>query len=180
MYQWLAVIPVIHFLLLYAVTTKDMLPVLKRNYAIMYLDWLFVPFNYWIGPGVLFNKWLFLAFLLIAGGVVVLLHSRWQAITNKPVETRLFFSTRGLTAQGWIHFIFMCVQSTVVLTVLASHAISSLYLLLLGLLLLYCVAYLLVVMFVRRVRVMSKAEAPFVVLGIVALIIRGPLYLFGF
>lgn len=110
----------------------------------------------------------FLLILLAAVAGTVLLHHRWKKIENKPVETKLFFQNSRLTKQGTVHFVFMCIQISFVITVFFSEPVTAYYYVLLGILFVYCI----IIKFVRRVRVMSKAEAPFIWLGLAALVVR--------
>ena len=172
MYELLALIPIIHFVLLFTLSDKTMRGLLMKNYAVMYLDWLFVPFNLLIASSLNFSWSLFSLFFVVAILLTFFLHWRWQRIHNKPVETKLFFSDHGMTLQGWIHFGFMSVQSAIVLAVFFSPAISSSYFWMLALLLVYCAAFLFIIVFVRKVRLLSKVEAPFILLGFVLIVLR--------
>jgi len=67
MYQLFALLPIIQFITLYTISSKNKrLPMLFNMYAITILDWLFIPFNIILPFAINFSWLLFGVFLLLA------------------------------------------------------------------------------------------------------------------
>lgn len=176
MLEYLALLPLLHFIVIAIISySKKTLPLLRGIYAIMYLDWLFVPFNYFIAISVDFSWPLFLAFLFVSLVVLILLHKKWHSNLDRLKYGRFFFKKSGLTTEGWTHFVFMILESAIVVTGILSKAISTYYLYAMLSLLAYLIGYFVVVIFIWK-ELNSKTEVPFVILGIVAVIVRTGVY----
>jgi hypothetical protein len=171
--QLFALWSIIHFVIIYSVSRfKNTLNSLKNLYAITILDWIFIPFNFLIAYSIDFSWTKFAIFIIISLIAISFLHYKWHKLQNKPDETKFFTSSKGLTVEGWIHFIFMTIQTSLVLTVIISKAIYPYYLYSMICLLLYFIGYLLIISLVRRIRLSSKVETPLIIFGIIVLIIR--------
>jgi hypothetical protein len=145
---------------------------LKGLYALTVLDWVFVPFNLLIAYSVNFSWTLFLICLFLTLIPVIYLHYKWHKIRQKPSETKYLTTDNGLTPEGWIHFVFMIVQLSLVATFVLSKAIYPYYYYALVCVSLYLVGYMLIIKFVRRIKVISKVEFPLVIIGLIVIIIR--------
>jgi hypothetical protein len=173
MLSLLALWPIVHFVVIYSVSkVNGTIAKLKGLYAVTILDWVFVPFNFLISYSISFNWKIFLLFMLLSLISISILHYKWHKIPIKPAETKFFTKNNGLTQEGRIHFIFMTVQAALVLTLLFSKAIYPAYYYTLVCLMLYIIGYLLIIKFVRRIRLISKVEFPLLIIGLVLLIIR--------
>ena len=178
MLEYLALWPVIHFILIYIVSKiNNKIDLLHNIYAIIYLDWLFVPFNYLIVSSVNFSWMLFLIFLCISLITTIFLHKKWHKNNNGSRQANYFIDKNGLTTEGWIHFIFMVVQASLVLTVLLSVPTSINFSYMIICLLAYIIGYMLIVKFVRKINLNSKAEMPFLIIGLIIVILRIVLYI---
>ncbi len=170
---WFALVPILHYALLYAISRKrKTLSLLRGNYAITYLDWLFVPFNALIPIATVFSWKRFFLFSFVALLTVLVLHHRWRTMANRPETRYLCVSKKGLTPEGIVHFVFMILQIALVLTVFVSTPISAWYAVLLGLLLAYLAGYVLIIKYVRGLRIVTKPEHPFLIGGIVVVSVR--------
>ena len=177
MLEYLALWPVIHFLVIFIVSKMNRnLDLLKNIYAIIYLDWLFVPFNFFIAEGADFSWMLFSVFLTISLIATIYLHKRWHSINDGSRQANYLINKKGLTEEGWIHFIFMIVQTSIVMTVLLSASLSIYYIYMMICLLAYLIGYILIVKYVRRIRLVSKAEMPFLIAGLVVVLTRTIIY----
>ncbi len=171
MLQYLALLPVFHFIMLFTLSNiHETYGLMKSKYSIMYLDWVFVPFNYLIPLGVNFSLQLFSIIALIVFIVTVFLHMNWHS--TRTDQAHYFFNKHGLTQEGGVHFIFMTVQTALVITVLLSNPISPYYGLMLACLFAYLGGYILIVKYVRKVSLRSRAELPFLIVGIFVVIVR--------
>ncbi len=170
---WFALLPILHYALLYTISRKrKTLSLLRGNYAITYLDWLFVPFNALIPVATVFSWKRFLPFSFVALLAVLVLHSRWRTMANRPETRYLCVSKKGLTPEGIVHFAFMILQIAIVLTVFVSNPTSMWYAAMLGLLLIYLIGYVLIIKYVRGLRIVTKPEHPFLIGGIVVVCVR--------
>jgi|WetSurMetagenome_2_1015567.scaffolds.fasta_scaffold17251_2 hypothetical protein len=170
-------LPVISFILLYFLSRmNNRWQILKNNYAILYLDWTFIPFNLFIPLSVIFSWKIFIAVFVLALIVSIIINRKWHVSNPKNNMPRFFTTDKGLTPEGWIHLLFMSVQGALVITVLFSRAISFYYIIELLILFMYFIPYILIVMFVRKLRLRNKSEMPFVILGIITVIIRMMIY----
>ena len=168
-----ALLPIINFSTLYLVSkSRNTLHMLKGLYALTILDWVFVPFNFLIAYSISFSWKLFAICLSIALIPIIILHYKWHKICQKPSETKYLTTDKGLTTEGWIHFTFMIIQISMALTFIFSKAIYPYYYFALVCLISYFVGYLIIIKFVRRIKIISKVEFPLVILGLIALIIR--------
>jgi len=171
--ELLALLPVVNFLILYLVSkSKNTLHHLKNLYALTILDWIFVPFNYLIVHSVSFSWKLFLICTLIVIIPLIILHYKWHKLSKKPNKKKYLTTDKGLTAEGWIHFVFMAIQTSLVLTLILSKAIYPYYYYALACIALYIIGYLIILKLVRKIRMMSKVEFPLLLLGLIVLIIR--------
>lgn len=170
---WFALLPVLQYGLLYGISRKrNTLSLLHGNYAITYLDWLFVPFNALIPFSVAFSWTRFSLFAAVALIAVIVLHNRWRTMAQRPETRYLCVSKKGLTPEGVVHFAFMILQIALVLTVFVGTPVSSWYAATLCLLLAYLVGYILIIKYVRRLRIVTKPEHPFIIGGIIVVSVR--------
>jgi hypothetical protein len=176
MLRYLALLPLLHFIIIAVISKLNKnLGLLKCIYAIMYLDWLFVPFNYFIAISVDFSWPLLLTFMAVSLAVLLLLHKKWHSNLDKLKYGRFFFNKHGPTPEGWTHFVFMLLESAIVVTAIFSAATSPYYVYAMISLLAYLVGYFVVVTFIWK-ELNSKIEVPFVILGIIAVIVRTAIY----
>jgi hypothetical protein len=183
MLEYLAFWPVLHFVVIFIISKiHNKLDLLFNIYAIMYLDWLFVPFNFFITSAAVFSWKLFFILLLISLIVIIFVHKKWQKnddVSSKSKRIRTYFiDKKGLTLEGWTHFVFMVVQAAIVITALLSFALSVKYIYALICLFAYLIGYLLIVKYIRK-DLNGRVEIPFVLLGIFAVIIRLIVYFSG-
>ncbi len=150
---------------------------LKKNYAFLYLDWLFVPFNFLIPYSLVFSWKLFFVFLVVSTIVVIFLHNKWHQLKEVPNEMKYFVSDKGITLEGKLHFVFMTIETAIVLTALFSRATTHYYVFMMLCLLIYLISYLLIVRFVRHMKLRSKPELPFLLLGLISLFVRISIYI---
>lgn len=176
MLRYLALLPLLHVIVIAVISKLNKtLGLLKRIYAIMYLDWLFVPFNYFLAVSVDFSWQLFFAFMLISLAVLILLHKKWHSNLGTLKYGKFFFKKKGLTAEGCAHLVFMILESAIVVTGIFSRATSIYYIFAMLSLLAYLVSYFVVVTFIWK-ELNSKTEVPFVILGIIVVIVRVGIY----
>lgn len=169
----LSLLPLVSFLVIYSFSYKyNRLRLLKDNYAIAYLDWIFVPFNFLIPLNIVFSWTRFIPAIILTIIGSIILNFKWKKMKQIPSETKYLINKNGFSPEGYTHLIFMSLQAAIISTVIISKAISSYYIILLALLLMYLIAYLIIIMLVRKVRVRSKVERPLLFLGIFLLIIR--------
>jgi hypothetical protein len=169
----LAILPIIHFIIIYSISYKyKRLNLLKSLYALTYLDWIFVPFNFLIPLGIVFSWKIFVFAIILASIESIILHFKWKNMKHKPKETSYFADEKGFSPEGYTHLIFMSIQLAIVSTVVVSKAISSYYIILLALLLSYLVGWLIIILLIRKVRLRSKIENPLIIIGVVLLVIR--------
>jgi len=169
----LAILPVINFVLLFLVSkSRRTLHMLKGLYALTILDWVFVPFNFLIPYSVIFSWKMFFICMLLSLVPMIILHYKWHKIRQKPSETKYLTTDKGLTPEGWIHFIFMIVQLSLVATFVFSKAKVPYYYYAIVCIMLYLVGYLIILKFVRRIKAISKIEFPLLIVGLIILIIR--------
>lgn len=182
MIELLALWPLVHFLVIFVFSYKyNRLHLLKGLYALTYLDWIFVPFNFLIPLGVVFSWKIFVPAIVVTSIGSVILNFKWKNIKQKPSETKYFIDDKGFTPEGITHLVFMSIQAAIVLTVFVSKAISPYYIILLALLLTYLITYLIIIVTIRKVRLRSKAESPLIIAGIFLVILRIiVLYLFKY
>jgi hypothetical protein len=174
MLELLVVIPFLHFALIYiASKLKGTTDKLWGIYAIKYLDWFFVPLNFLVPFAVIFNLKLFLISVGSSLFFIIVLHKRWKVIKDPKSPSKFFIGKNGMTIEGWIHFIFMCIQTSIIITVFVSVPINSFYyILMLNCIAAYIVGYLLIIRYVRKVAIASKAEAPFLLVGLLLVVLR--------
>jgi hypothetical protein len=169
----LALLPIVQFVSLYIISKyRNTLHHLWNLYAVTVLDWVFVPFNYLVSYSITFSFTLFSIFLLVSIVPVILINIQWKNMKNKPKETKYFTTKDGMTPEGWIHLIFMMLQLSIVLTVIFSRAIYPYYLYLMLCILAYLIGYLSFIVFVRKVRLRSKIEFPYLIIAFVVIILR--------
>jgi hypothetical protein len=175
----LGLIPVLNFCLSYYLAKKSgRLALLGKNYALTYLDWLFVPFNFLLLYSIYLSPVIFLVSLAISAAGNLHVHLRWLKIRQKPVETRFFSRGNSPNTLWSLHLVFSTIQAALVLTSFFSRAVSADYYLLMLPLFLYLLSYILIIRYVRRVEWVMKLEMPFVFLGMVSLVAR--VVVFGF
>ncbi len=110
--------------------------------------------------------------LIVLLGVLVYLHMQWHRIGTRLGRATYFTDKNGLTPEGWTHFAFMVVQGTIIVTVVLSRAASWWYALMLACLFMYLLSWILIIRYIRHVELRSKAEYPFIVLGLLAVVVR--------
>jgi|GEM_PF-5612203 len=177
MLEYLALLPLVHFVIILIISKINRnIDLLFNIYAIIYLDWLFVPFNYLISLSVDFSWSVFFILIIISSIITIFLHKKWHTHNDGSRQSNYLIDKRGLTSEGWTHFIFMITQASLVLTVLISTPRSLNYIYMMLCLLAYIIGYLLIVKFVRKVKLNSKAEMPFLVIGIIVALTRIILY----
>ncbi|MGV8168723.1 MAG: hypothetical protein ACP5N3_01575 [Candidatus Nanoarchaeia archaeon] len=177
MIQLLALLFPVVFLSVFIISLRGKrLWFLKRNYAFLYIDWVFVPFNFLIAYSVVFSWKIFVISLIVTAVPTIILHNRWNKLNNVPKEIKYFVSENGVSLEGKIHFVFMTLQAAIVLTVIFSRATSNYYLLMMLCLLIYFISYLLTVIFVRHIRLRSKPETPYMLTGLLLVLIRTIVY----
>jgi hypothetical protein len=171
MFWLISLIPIIHFTLVYFLAMRNrILHKLKKNYAIMYLDWLFIFVNLSLVMNESATMNTFFLFLLLC--IIPLFHLKrgWRDSKQKRKETTLFFNTNGsLNSVGIAHSAFMLLQGALSLQFFFSHALNNSYFI--GLLS-YFLAYCLIIKYVRKLRFVKKIEMPFVIFGLVLVILR--------
>ncbi|MFH1173718.1 MAG: hypothetical protein V1725_01140 [archaeon] len=167
----LATLPFIQFFLVWQFAARfKRIDSFLHNYALVYLDWFFVPFNFLFPLAVPFSP-LILLWLLLGLIASWLMHAVWKSLPKKPAETKLFTSEKGLTPEGWTHFVFMTVQLALIISALLAPA-SSYLCIMLCVLLAYLLAFVAIVVFVRKIRLRSRFDWPFIVIGIVVVLAR--------
>lgn len=85
---------------------------------------------------------------------------------------------KGLTPEGWVHFIFMSIEGALIFTALLSKSISFDYIYVMLSLLAYLVPYYLIVKFVRKNRHI-RPELPLILIGIIIVLARIAAFFFG-
>jgi hypothetical protein len=171
--RFLAIIPILNFVVLYVISRfRNMLSHLKGLYALTVLDWAFVPFNYLIGYSINFSWKIFCICVLIVLIPLIILHYKWHKIQKKPDETKYFTTDKGLTPEGWVHFIFMAIEVPLVIMFIVSNSIKPYYYYAAACLFAYILGYFIIIHFVRRIRLISKIEFPILIIGLILLIAR--------
>lgn len=170
----IVLIPIAHFILAYYFAVKEkILTKLKRNYAIMYLDWLFIFVNLSILLNNSFSTSSFWLFFLICVVPIIHLKTAWRNSKNKRKETTLFFTNAGkLNRVGIVHTAFMLIQGTISLQFFFSKANSNNYFIGLVALFVYFAAYCLVIKYVRKLKFVKKVEMSYVLFGLFLVLVR--------
>jgi hypothetical protein len=115
----LALIPVIFWLLQYYFSKKQkILYLFKRHFSCFYLDWLFIPFNFFVGLS--FNKINFFYLYLILGFSILInffIHFFWFNL-HKKQKLKLYMYDiikDKIYLAGWMHIIFFFLEFSIVL-----------------------------------------------------------------
>jgi hypothetical protein len=155
----LGIIPIISFILIYNFAVQsDTLGQLKTNYAIYYLDWLFLPFNILFAYAFKFSKKLFAA-LLIASLVVI-------GILNFTYWT----FERNI---GYVHGIFAAIELALLITaLLSSHKIKNIAVISFIPILLYFIIGTTVLFFVYRHKTLFMCEGILFMIGAIVIALK--------
>lgn len=175
--KYLFLLPLIHFFILYFISLrKKQLKKFFNSYAIAYLDWFFVPFNFFVPLAVIFSWKKFLVILIISFLITFILHKKWFNNDIEKKQTSILINKKKLTFEGKIHFLFMLFQAGIVGTVLLSKGTSINYVFMNLFLILYILGYFAVVKYIRNYEFIKKPEIPLLVLGLIIIIIRIIIY----
>jgi hypothetical protein len=166
MLELLALLPILHYFLLYFYSRPRKYDLFKTH-SVQYLDWIFVPFNFLIPYAISFSWTVFLITLPLVTFMTFILHLSWK----KRADSHVSESGR-FTREGIIHLIFMSVQATLAGTLFISSRISVWYMVELLLLLAYLLGYLFVIKRILKKDIMHFNEGMFVIGGCVLVILR--------
>ncbi len=139
----LALVPIVHFSLLYYFANKRrMLASVRGNYALWYTDWLYLPFNALYIYAIAINPILLGLSFLFSITASLLVHHFLRDRAMRQEGKTLFVADGKYTTEGHIHFVFSVIEMSLVLNALVSAPISLLYILLFVPVLLYFAAWL--------------------------------------
>jgi hypothetical protein len=175
MIQYFILLPFIHFFALYFISLKrSSTKYMMDLWAIPYLDWFFVPFNYFLVSAIEFSWTLFGIFLVVSLAGTIYIHSMGHP--REGSRKKLFFKNqKQLTPEGWVHFAFMVIQGALIFTALVSRAVSISYIFVMVSLFCYLLGFIVIIKFIRK-NIKEKPEAPFLYLGILLVLGRIILY----
>ena len=176
---WL--IPIIHFAIIYFLAKREhILPKLRRNYAIMYLDWLFILVDWSLTANHSFSFAPFMICFLICAIPIYYLNKGWRNSKQKKKETTLFFNPdESMNKVGITHTVFMLIQGALSLLFFISSTNNLAYLAGIISLVIYFAAYCVIIKRIRKLRFVHKVEMPYVIAGLVLAIMRLVLALCG-
>lgn len=139
----LALVPVLHFTLLYYFAKKnDRLHFVRKNYALWYTDWLYLPFNALYVYTLIINPILLGLSFIFSMTVSIITHHFIRDRAVKQEGKTLFVSKGKYTHEAHVHFIFSVIEMSLVLNALFSVPISIFYTYLFIPILLYFAAWL--------------------------------------
>ena len=168
----LGIIPAIHYFVLYYIAKKKkLLANMKKIYALQYLDWTFVPFNFLFAYMLNIDIYLFISLIIGVLGSYFM-HEQWRRMKNKPTESKFFANNKNFTIQGKIHMIFTAFEIMLVAYVFLFAEKSFIFLLSMIPLLIYFLGYLYVLLFIRKLRLKDKIESPYIIACIIAIVLR--------
>jgi hypothetical protein len=135
----LAAMPALSFALQFWFSSQDnTLPLLFSHYTVSYVDWLFVPFNFFVVYAVNWRRG-GLLFLAMVFSVVfnVIAHAYWQHTLIENTG-HMFGREHLVLRSGWVHVAYATIQMTLLMAFLLVRQPSPRY----GALLTYlCVVY---------------------------------------
>lgn len=124
----LGAMPALSFALQWRFSSQDnALPLLFSHYTVSYVDWVFVPFNFFVVYAVNWRRG-GLLFLAMVFSVVfnVIAHAYWQYALVE--NTRHMFGREHLVLRsGWVHVGYATIQMTLLLAFLLVREPSSRY-----------------------------------------------------
>jgi hypothetical protein len=86
---------------------------LFSHFTVMYVDWLFVPFNYYIVRIIDWRRGLSLyAIMVLSLTLNIVTHAYWQATRVDPGH--MISSDHVMLLGGWVHLWFSTLQTTLV------------------------------------------------------------------
>jgi hypothetical protein len=135
----LAAMPALSFALQLWFSSQDnTLPLLFSHYTVSYIDWVFVPFNFFVVYTVNWRRGGLLFFAMVLSLVFnVISHAYWQyALVENPGY--MFGREHIVLRSGWVHVCYATIQMTLLLAFLLVRKPSSKYC---GLLTCLCVIY---------------------------------------
>ena len=110
----LAAVPALSFLLqLFFSFRDDTLPLLFGNYTISYIDWVFVPFNFFVVYAVNWRRGGLLLFLMGLSLVLnICVHAYWQ---SARLDNAGHMIQSGVVLDaGWVHLGYATIQTTLI------------------------------------------------------------------
>ncbi len=126
----LAAIVVINWFLQYYFSKKDgFLGRFKNHFALFYLDWLFVPFNFvWpLVTNIQANSLILILCIFFIANVLVNLFWLNKYIKKGKEKNHLYDESKlRWTGSGWTHFVYSTIQSTLVFSSILFNELSVL------------------------------------------------------
>jgi hypothetical protein len=135
----LAALPPVSFALQLWFSSQDnTLPLLFNHYTVSYIDWIFVPFNYFVVYTVNWRRGGMLFIVMVLSLVFnVITHAYWQYALVE--NTGHMFGQKHLVLRsGWVHVCYSTIQMTLLLAFLMVRQPFTKYC---GLLTCLCVIY---------------------------------------
>lgn len=115
----LALVPIVFWSMQYYFSGKDnKLKLFRKHISCYYLDWLFVPFNLFLGLSIIFVPNISLLYLVLFGLIVTyFIHVFWFRLhTRERIELYMFdIKKESITNAGWSHIFFFLLESLLVI-----------------------------------------------------------------
>jgi hypothetical protein len=122
----LAAMPALSFALQLWFSSRDhTLPLLFTHFTVSYVDWVFVPFNFFAVYAVNWRRGALLFLMMILSlAFNIMSHAYWQyALVENPGH--MFGQGHVLLRAGWVHVCFATIQMTLILAFLFVRQPSS-------------------------------------------------------